>query len=142
MHLHIENYIIAQLQRIIYKLYVQCEENTTQIDDKYLDLFLGLRNKHCFLTRFEEEKLRMLPKRMNEKNIMKHWIFSKNELFLNRQYDFEERMKKCQEVWQGCVGEDHFYLLNEFSVLRKMNVKNNPVVNILSALLKNENKSL
>jgi len=139
MNLHIENYILSHLKYVVCKLFILCRENTEQIDKKYLNLLLSLRKATEILLPFPDEIQKNLNNLLLSKKITKHWILSKNELFLNRQYNIEERIKECKGEWKGIAGEDHFYVLNQFSVLRKLNITNNPVVSILSGLLKNPN---
>jgi len=137
MHLHMENYILSHLQANVCKLYMICKENTAQIDDDFIELYFSLRKKTEILNPLSKEMKKNMVEILSSKTINKHWILSKNELFLNRQYNISERVKNCKSEWNGVVGQDHFYTLNKFSVLRRLNIKNNPVVSILSALLKN-----
>lgn len=137
MHLHIENYILTHLQANTVKLYMIGKENSSKVDDNFIELYTNLRKKTDILNPFTAEMKKNMVNTLSNKTINKHWIFSRNELFLNRQYDINERMRKCKEEWKGVAGQDHFYALNQFSVLRRLNINNNPVVSILSALMKN-----
>lgn len=90
---------------------------------------------------FDEKMKWNMEELLKSKKINKHWIFSKNELFLNQQYNLEKRVEQCKNEWKGVSGEDHFYFLNEFSVLRRLNKKNNPIISILTELIKHNQKT-
>lgn len=142
LHLHIENYILTHLQWFLCKFYILSKENTPQIDDQYLNLYLKMNNKNDLLTPFQENLKWKLPEILASKTINKHWIFSKNELILNQQFDIEKRMEKCKEDWKGVLGEDHFYILNEYSSIRRLMEMNDPVRSILSELLRHHYNKL
>ena len=113
------------------------KENSSKVDDNFIELFTNLRKQTDILNPFTAEMKKNMVNTLSNKTINKHWIFSRNELFLNRQYDINERMHKCKEEWKGVAGQDHFYALNQFSVLRRLNINTNPVVSILTNLMKN-----
>ena len=136
MSFHIENYIISHLHYIITKRYKLWKENTREIDNKFLSLMLNLRRITDILLPTSEGTLENMQNLLSNKQITRHWIYSKNELFLNTQHNIDDKMKKIKEIWKPCPGGDHFYSLNQFSVLRQLNIKINPIVSILSALLK------
>lgn len=137
MHLHIENYILSHLRANVCKLYMICKENSSQKDDEFIELYNSIQRKTDIIHPVSSEMKESMADILFSTTINRHWIFSKNELFLNRQYEMAERMRKAKGEWKGVTGEDHFYTLNQFSVLRRLNISNNPVISVLSSLLKN-----